>query len=92
MKTVELRKATEPLASYLGEVRKGPLVLTVKGDAVAALVSVTNADLETLSLSRNPKFLRIIQRSRKIWKKRGGLSEAEVRLRLSPKKGARRKS
>jgi len=92
VKTVELRKATEPLASYLGEVRKGPLVLTVKGDAVAALVSVMNADLETLSLSRNPKFLRIIQRSRKIWKKKGGLSEAEVRQRLSLKKGARRKS
>lgn len=92
MKTLELRKARGSLAGYVGEVRKGPVVFTVKGDAVAALVPVTNADLETISLATNLRFLRLIGRARKAWKTTGGLSAAEVRQGLSPKKRRARKS
>ena len=53
MKTLELRKATGSLAGYVGDAQKGPVVFTVKGDPVAALVPVTNADLEAVSLSSN---------------------------------------
>jgi antitoxin (DNA-binding transcriptional repressor) of toxin-antitoxin stability system len=83
VKTLELRKATGSLAGYVGAAQKGPVVFTVKGDPVAALVPVTNADLETISLSSNPTFLRLIGRSRTAWKAGGGLSAGHVRVRLS---------
>ena len=91
MKTVELRKAKQPLATYVREARNGPLVLTVEGNPVAALVSVRNSDLEAISLSTNAEFLDLIEQSRRDWKKKGGLSPAEMRLRLTPKKTSRRK-
>ena len=83
MKTLELRKAGGSVATYVGDAKKGPVIFTVKGDPVAALVRVTNADLETLSLSSNRKFLRMIARSRTDWKTKGGLSAGQVRRRLS---------
>lgn len=93
MKTLELRKATGSLAGYVGDAQKGPVVFTVKGDPVAALVSVTNADLETTSLGSNQLFLRLIDRSRTAWKAKRGLSAAQVRrwLSRSPKKPRPRK-
>jgi hypothetical protein len=83
VKTLELRNAGGSVATYVGDAKKGPVIFTVKGDPVAALVRVTNADLETLSLSSNRKFLRMIARSRTAWKTKGGLSGGEVRRRIS---------
>ncbi len=91
MKTLELRKATGSLAGYVGDAQKGPVVFTVKGDPVAALVPVTNADLETISLGSNRQFLRLIGRSRTSWKAKGGLSAAQVRLRLARRANRRRR-
>ena len=93
MKTLELRKATGSLAGYVGDAQKGPVVFTVRGDPVAALVPVTSADLESISLGSNRRFLRVIGRSRAAWKAEGGLSAGEVRLRLArrAKRGRRRK-
>jgi len=88
VKTLELRKAGGSVATYVGDAKKGPVIFTVKGDPVAALVRVTNADLETLSLASNRRFLQVIARSRTAWKEKGGLSDREVRRRISrsPKK------
>jgi len=84
VKTLELRNAGGSVATYVGHAKKGPVIFTVKGDPVAALVRVTNADLETLSLGSNRQFLRMIARSRAAWKTKGGFSAGEVRRRLSP--------
>jgi hypothetical protein len=83
VKTLELRNAGGSVATYVGDAKKGPVIFTVKGDPVAALVRVTNADLETLFLGSNRRFLRIIARSRTAWKTKGGHSAGEVRRRLS---------
>jgi antitoxin (DNA-binding transcriptional repressor) of toxin-antitoxin stability system len=57
--------------------------LTVDGDPIAALVAVEKADLETLSLSTNPQFLALIERSRARQRAEGGISSEEMRRRLS---------
>jgi prevent-host-death family protein len=57
MKTVEISKATAPLAEYAREVDKKPVILTAGGRPVAALVSIENADLETVTLSTAPQFI-----------------------------------
>jgi len=90
MKTVDVAKATQPLSDYAKKVKKGPVVVTREGRPVAALVSITNADMETVSLSSNPKFIALIERSRSRQKAGGGISTEEMRQRLKkPKSSAR---
>jgi prevent-host-death family protein len=87
MKTLEMAKAKAPLSEYAKNVRKEPLVLTVDGKPVAALVPIENADLETVALSTNPRFLALIERSRVRQKSEGGISGTEMRRRLGVKQG-----
>jgi antitoxin (DNA-binding transcriptional repressor) of toxin-antitoxin stability system len=82
MKTLERNNATRPLSAYTSEVAEEPLVVTVDGEPIAALMAITNADLETVSLSTNPQFLELIERSRERQKREGGISSAEMRRRL----------
>jgi prevent-host-death family protein len=82
MKTVEVSNATLPLSDYTKEVKKEPVIITKEGRPVAALVSLPNADIETVSLSNNPKFIALIERSRARQKSDGGISSEEMRRRL----------
>ncbi len=85
MKTIEMAKATAPLAEYARDVDKEPIILTKKGKPIAALVTIENADSETVTLSTNPKFLALIERSRTRQKTEGGVSSKEMRRRLQLK-------
>lgn len=82
MKTLEMKEASAPLSEYAREVKEEPLILTVGGKPVAALVPLENADLETATLSTHPKFLALIERSRAQQKKEGGIPGTEIRRRL----------
>jgi antitoxin (DNA-binding transcriptional repressor) of toxin-antitoxin stability system len=82
MKRLELEKATAPLRNYARDVKKEPVVLTSGGKPVAALFAITNADLETITLSTHPQFIALIERSRMRQKAGGGISSKEVRRRL----------
>jgi len=85
MKTLEMVEATAPLAEYARDVRKEPVILTIGGRPVAALVPIENADLETVALSTHPQFLALIERSRARQKAEGGISSTEMRRRLGLK-------
>ncbi|MGH9425193.1 MAG: type II toxin-antitoxin system Phd/YefM family antitoxin [Terriglobia bacterium] len=82
MKTLELQDATGSLAEYVRAVGEEPVIVSLKGKPVAALISIENADWETATLSTNPQFLALIQRSRIRQEKKGGLSSVELRRRL----------
>lgn len=86
MKTIEFAKATLPLSDYTKKVKKEPFIITKEGKPVAALVSITNADIETVSLSSHPKFIALIERSREKQKAEGGISTEEMRLRFEKTK------
>jgi len=92
MKTIELAEATSSLADYARDVGQGSLVVTRNGKPVAALVAVGDADLETVSLSTNPKFIAIIEDSRRRLREEGGISSDELRRRLGIKRKAKRSS
>ena len=64
MRTIQLSQASRPLAEYADELDDEIVVLMKKNRPVAAIVPLRNVDRESLSLSSNPKFLRLIQRSR----------------------------
>lgn len=81
MKVIRIEDAKRSLADYAAESEEA-VVVTVNGKPVAALMPLENADLETVSLSTNPKFMRIIERSRKRQRKEGGVSSDEMRRRL----------
>ncbi len=71
MTKVEFKKASGPLRDYATKARKGPLVIYKGGKPFAAVIPIHNADEETLALSTNRKFLKIIERSRARAKKEG---------------------
>jgi len=85
MKTVEMTKAKSSLAEYAREAKKGPVMVTAEGKPVALLVSIRNADRETVSLSNNPQFLALIERSRARHQSQGGIPAEEMRHRLRKK-------
>ena len=91
MKTVEVSKATLPFSDYTKEAKKEPVVITKEGRPVAVLVSIPNADIETVSLSNSPRFIALIERSRARQESEGGISSDEMRRRLlgRQKKSAR---
>lgn len=82
MKTIEMANATAPLLEYANELREEPLLLTRDGKPVAALVPIEDADLETIAVSTDPRFLSVIERSRARQEKEGGISGEEMRRRL----------
>lgn len=90
MKAIEIKQAANSLAKYARSARKHPVVLTLDGEPVAALVGLESVDLESLSLSTNPKFISLIQASRTRYKSEGGRTSEEVRRRLQkrPKRTA----
>ena len=68
MKTLEIGQASKPLSEYAKEVRDETIVLTSNNEPIAAIVSLKNidsTDLELLSLSANPEFMKIIETARK---------------------------
>ena len=92
MKTVDMAKATAPLAEYAQNLRRDPVILTRKGRPVAALVSIEDVDWETITLSSDPRFLELIERARERQRVEGGLSSAEMRRRLGLKHAIRRRA
>jgi antitoxin (DNA-binding transcriptional repressor) of toxin-antitoxin stability system len=74
MTKVEFKKASGPLSEYATKARKNPVVVFKRGKPFAALIPIRNADEETLALSTNRKFLKIIDRSRSRVKKDGAIS------------------
>lgn len=79
MRRVDIAKATAPLSEYARTVKIEPTIVTRRGRPVAAVVSLEGVDAESLAVSTDPKFIRIIQRSRKRHETEGGVSSAEVR-------------
>src|SRR5262245_40169521 len=82
MKTLEIAKDASSLAELARKSDRESLILTVKGKPVAVLLPVWNADVETVSLSFNPKFLEIIEQSRRSQEREGGISSEEMRRRF----------
>lgn len=94
MRTVEMEQATAPLAEYARRARKEGVVVTVRGKPVATVTAVPRgADWESLAVGMHPKFLAIMEHSRREHRERGGISPDEMRKHfgIKPKRKARSK-
>jgi PHD/YefM family antitoxin component YafN of YafNO toxin-antitoxin module len=65
MKAMKLPKELQSLLEVAETAEQEMLVFTKKKRPVAALVSLRKVDRESLALSTNPQFLRIIETARK---------------------------
>jgi prevent-host-death family protein len=82
MTRVEFKNASGPLSDYAEKARKDPVIIVKRGKPFAAVVPIRNADEETVTLSINRKFLRVIERSRARLKKESSIPTGELRRRL----------
>ncbi len=64
MKTVQMPKELRALLKFAETSEQETVVLTDKRRPVAALVSLRKVDRESLALSTNPQFFRIIEAAR----------------------------
>ena len=64
MKTIQMPKELQPLLKFAEASEQDTVVFTDKRRPVAALVSLRKVDRESLALSTNPQFLRIIETAR----------------------------
>jgi prevent-host-death family protein len=78
MRTVEISEIASLLENY--EKTEQPLIVTRNGQPIAALFSVEDIDRETLSLSINQKFIRIIEESRKSQKEEGRIFLEDIQI------------
>lgn len=69
-----------PLADYVRSLGREPAIAAFESKPVAVLVAI--ADIETVSLSSNPRFLEIIERSRQQQKAGKVVSSEDVRKKL----------
>ena len=76
----------DPFRNMRTKARKAPVVVYKRGKPFAAVIPLRNADDETLALSTNRKFLKIIARSRARVKRAGAISASELRRRLGLEK------
>ena len=79
MTVVEKHKATAALADYAEQAAEGPAVVTHRGKPVAVLLRLENTDLESIAVSTNPKFIKLIEHSRAMVREHGTLSSQEIR-------------
>ncbi len=79
MKAIELSEASKPLSDYAKELNEGMIILTSNKKPIAALVSLKNVDRESLALSTDPEFLKIIKAAREEFKSGKKLSLEEMK-------------
>jgi prevent-host-death family protein len=79
MKVLEKNQAQASLSEYVDQIDDEPIIVQIHGKPVAVLMSLEDVDWETISLSLNPQFLSIIQRSRLRDKTEGRVSSEAVR-------------
>ena len=84
MKTIDVAEATDTLSDYARKGLKEALVVTRRGKPLLALTPIRRGDWERIAVATNPKFLAIIERSRKTQEPR--VSTEEMRRRLGLKR------
>lgn len=80
--TIDITETNHPLLDYIQHIDTEPTVVMREGKPIAAVVSIDDVDMESLSLSTNPQFLAIIEQARATHKPGTGMSSNEVRKQL----------
>ena len=85
MKTVAVEDTTLTAEDLARLAEKEPIILTRKGQPLVAVRDLSGSDWESVSLANNPKFIAIIEESRRSYRDQGGISMDEIRRELGLK-------
>ena len=83
MNKVELEETTLTIPDLAKLAKKGPVILTRKGKPLAAVKDLSGSDWESISLANNPRFLALIEESRRSYREQGGIGLDEIRQELN---------
>ena len=86
MKVAPLYEVKEKLSQLVRELNEEPLLITRNGKPCAALIPVSEDDLEAFLLAHHPRFMTLIDRSHAHAKKHGGVSFSAVAARVKARK------
>ncbi len=64
---------------------KEPIILTRNGQPLVAVKDLSGSDWETVSLANNPKFIALIEASRRSYRENGGIPLDQIRKELGLK-------
>jgi len=92
MKIVPLEETTLTVPELTELAKDGPVILTRNGQPLLAVKDVSGSDWESVSLAANPRFMALIDESRRSHREKGGVGLDEIRHDLGIKKVARRRS
>ena len=79
MKMISAEDATDAVNRLARGEATEPVVVTVDGRPVAALVPFDELDLENLALRKNPDFIAMLERARRQVRETGGISSEDIR-------------
>jgi prevent-host-death family protein len=92
VRTIEMSEATASLGEYARKTRRHSVIVTRRGKPIAALMPLmANTDIENLTVTTDPRFMAMIERSRRLHPAGTGLSTEEVRERLAARRKVERK-
>jgi hypothetical protein len=92
VKLVPVEREDLTLPDLAEMAKDGPVILTRKGRPVVAVKDLAGQDWECVSLANNPRFVAIIEASRRSYRRSGGISIDRVRSELGlkgPRSGRR---
>ncbi|MGA2066423.1 MAG: hypothetical protein ABSG86_15720 [Thermoguttaceae bacterium] len=78
MKTVAMEGTTLTAKDLARMAKKEPVILTRRGNPVVAVRDVSGSDWEAVSLANNPKFIALIEASRRSYREQGGISLSDI--------------
>ena len=95
MKLIAVEDTTLTLPDVAQMAKEGPIILTRNWKPLASVKDVFGSDWESVSLANNPRFVAIIEESRRSYREHGGIPLADLReelgLRKKPRGQAKRR-
>jgi hypothetical protein len=91
LKIVPLEQTTLTVLELAELVKDGPVILTRNGQPLLAVKDVSDSDWESVSLASNPRFMALIEESRRSYREKGGIGLDELRQELGLRKDSHRR-
>jgi hypothetical protein len=82
LKILPLEETTLTVPELAEMVKDGPVVLTRNGQPWMTVKDASGSDWESISLASNPRFMALIEESRRSYREKGGIRLDDLRREL----------
>ena len=87
MKFTNVRELKNKTSEILRKAQKGDVIVTSRGKPTAVIIGVSEEDFEDYLLERSPTFQKAIEKDRKEYLAKGGISPNEYLKKRKNKRG-----